>query len=500
MATVERNKEIWNKNYAWTQQGEEWSSAWGGSEAQWFFAILPRIHAFVPAGAILEIAPGFGRWTNYLKDWCKHLTVVDLSEKCINACKKRFAADSHIIYYVNDGKSLEIVDDQSIDFVFSFDSLVHSEADVIEKYLEQLSRKLKPNGIGFIHHSNLAHYQEVSGPTHARAASMMSSLFEDYCHRSNLKCISQEQVNWGGGPHLIDCFSVFTPKYSVWSRDNVMIENIEFGKETDLIKRLSSIYSIQLKSCMNTSAPQSYLDLIATEHDFFKNVQDPFSRVQDPSLLYQLSIQALEKYDNPYIRASALCVITHRIINNPKIVDLKGDFDVITCADQISLQLDNDETFSGIRWLVSLNMAVDFFYAEIKKDIISAITVLKKNVALFEAAFKHGQPLTNVVKSIGLLFAYAKQNPDNPLLSEQYLLEIMARLQEHSPELTRNYKFNNEFIYGDVQFIFKILYSLNRCFYQYQRNEYSCLKESLIKELNLETGHFYNKPDKLLEK
>lgn len=168
MATVERNKEIWNKNYAWTQQGEEWSSAWGGSEAQWFFAILPRIHAFVPAGAILEIAPGFGRWTNYLKDWCKHLTVVDLSEKCINACKKRFAADSHIIYYVNDGKSLEIVDDQSIDFVFSFDSLVHSEADVIEKYLEQLSRKLKPNGIGFIHHSNLAHYQEVSGPTHAR--------------------------------------------------------------------------------------------------------------------------------------------------------------------------------------------------------------------------------------------------------------------------------------------------------------------------------------------
>jgi hypothetical protein len=295
-------------------------------------------------------------------------------------------------------------------------------------------------------------------------------------------------------------FSVFTPKGSVWARDNVMIENIEFGKETDLIKRLSSIYSIQSKRCMNTSVPQSYLDLIATEHDFFKMFKIPSVECKTRVYFISCRYRRLKNMITLISGASALCVITHRIINNPKIIDLKGDFDVITCADQISLQLGNDETFSGIRWLVSLNMAVAFFCAEVKKDIISAITVLKKNVALFEAAFKHGQPLTNVVKSIGLLFAYAKQNPDNPLLSEQYLLEIMARLQEHSPELTRNYKFNNEFIYGDVQFIFKILYSLNRCFYQYQRNEYSCLKESLIKELNLEPGHFYNKPDKLLEK
>jgi cyclopropane fatty-acyl-phospholipid synthase-like methyltransferase len=39
------------------------------------------------------------------------------------------------------------------DFVFSFDSLVHVESDVIENYLTQLAKKLKPNGIGFIHHS-----------------------------------------------------------------------------------------------------------------------------------------------------------------------------------------------------------------------------------------------------------------------------------------------------------------------------------------------------------
>ncbi|MEK6280890.1 MAG: hypothetical protein AABN95_11100 [Acidobacteriota bacterium] len=30
---------------------------------------LPRIHPFIPVGTILEIAPGYGRWTHYLKDW-----------------------------------------------------------------------------------------------------------------------------------------------------------------------------------------------------------------------------------------------------------------------------------------------------------------------------------------------------------------------------------------------------------------------------------------------
>src|SRR4030095_8370524 len=46
-------------------RGEEWSSAWGGSEAQWLGAIFLRIRAFIPTDTILEIAPGFGRWTNF---------------------------------------------------------------------------------------------------------------------------------------------------------------------------------------------------------------------------------------------------------------------------------------------------------------------------------------------------------------------------------------------------------------------------------------------------
>ena len=90
MPSVKDNLKKWTAEYDWATQGEEWSTAWGGSEAQWFGAIFPRIHAFLPTDTVLEIAPGFGRWTHYLRNWCQRLIVVDLAENCITACRQRF--------------------------------------------------------------------------------------------------------------------------------------------------------------------------------------------------------------------------------------------------------------------------------------------------------------------------------------------------------------------------------------------------------------------------
>jgi 2-polyprenyl-3-methyl-5-hydroxy-6-metoxy-1,4-benzoquinol methylase len=267
MPTIEENQQTWDGSYEWEQQGDEWSSSWGGAEAQWVGAILPRIHALMPTGTILEIAPGFGRWTNYLRNYCDRLTVVDLSEKCIKACQQRFANDSHIEYHVNDGKSLAMIPDNSIDFVFSFDSLVHAEADVLETYLAQLATKLKPNGVGFIHHSNLGQYQPALSlieqipsemraeivnkvllePTRWRAGSMTARLFVNYCDRVGLKCIGQELVNWENEGLLIDSFSLFTPKNSIWSRNNHVIENLEFMQEAAATKKRLHVYSIDSK-------------------------------------------------------------------------------------------------------------------------------------------------------------------------------------------------------------------------------------------------------------
>ena len=262
MPTVAQNLHAWNVDYRWPQDGEEWSKTWGGSDAQWFDTLLPRIHPFVPADTILEIAPGHGRWTRFLKDCCAHLIAVDLSANCIEVCQSAFASCPHITYHVNDGRSLAMIPDNSIDFAFSFDSLVHAESDVVGSYLDQLSVKLRPNGVGFFHHSHLGSYwpafslmNRLPGrlkgglqavgllpQDHWRAVSMSAQLFEQLCERVGLVCIGQELVNWDSRV-AIDAFSLFTPERSMWSRPNRVFKNMQFMREAKYVKRLSQHYS-----------------------------------------------------------------------------------------------------------------------------------------------------------------------------------------------------------------------------------------------------------------
>lgn len=246
-------------DYEWIEAGEEWSEPWGGSAAQWFGSILPRIHACLPANTILEIASGFGRWSNYLKEHGSHLHLVDPAADCIEACQRRFASESHLSYHVNDGRSLETIPSRSIDFVFSFDSLVHVRGETVESYVAQLADKLRDNGMGFIHHSNLGHYASsiaqrlsrrarmllgrgrVPGSDHQRASDMTAESFRECCEQHGLKCLCQELVNWRGR-RLIDCFSTIARQGSKWKAAACPFRNPNFMREAHLIRRRSQYY------------------------------------------------------------------------------------------------------------------------------------------------------------------------------------------------------------------------------------------------------------------
>jgi SAM-dependent methyltransferase len=239
-------------HYEWIAAGEEWSEPWGSSAAQWYGSILPRIHACLPANTILEIASGFGRWSYYLKEHCRHLHLVDPAADCIDACRARFAAEPQVSCHVNDGRSLEMIPAASIDFVFSFDSLVHVRREILDAYLAQLAQKLTPEGRGFIHHSNLGEYassiarrarQVVSrgsglGSDHQRDPEMTAELFRALCDQHGLKCLGQELLNWRGR-RLIDCFSTIARQDSKWKAVSVPFRNPDFMLEAKLIRRRS---------------------------------------------------------------------------------------------------------------------------------------------------------------------------------------------------------------------------------------------------------------------
>jgi SAM-dependent methyltransferase len=243
--------------YDWKDAGEEWSAPWGTSEAQWLGSILPRIRDWLPVETILEVAPGFGRWTHYLKDYCEELWIVDPAADCIDACRRRFTADRHVKCYVNNGVSLPMIPTDSVDFVFSFDSFVHLDRQVVEAYLRELGTKLKVGGGGFIHHSNLGQYpswlrerlppaltkslikMKILDRQHRRNPSMSADLFRDLCARHGLHCISQELINWRGR-RLIDCLSLFTRRDPANEESTRIIRNPNFMREAARIRAAKS--------------------------------------------------------------------------------------------------------------------------------------------------------------------------------------------------------------------------------------------------------------------
>jgi hypothetical protein len=258
MPSVADNLAIWN-GFDWREQGDEWSRWWGGTPAMWHGIVMPRIHPIVPTGSMLEIAPGFGRWTQFLKGLCDRLVVVDLTEKCIDHCRERFAAAGHIDYYVNDGLSLDMVADRSVDFVFSFDSLVHADPVVFEAYIPQLAAKLRPDGIGLIHHSNAGSLRAFTSASRripkrlldasirtgvavnlvaGRDERMTAQIFRETCERSGLSCFAQELVSWEFGYYLLDCISMFTHPGSRWDRFPRVERNPLFAREARRMTRL----------------------------------------------------------------------------------------------------------------------------------------------------------------------------------------------------------------------------------------------------------------------
>jgi len=86
--------------------------------------IFPRIRDCLPTGTILEIARGLadGRLPQRL---LRTALIVDRVEECIEACRQRFSPAIRV-KLLRQRRSLAIdVSDESIDFVFSLDSLVH---------------------------------------------------------------------------------------------------------------------------------------------------------------------------------------------------------------------------------------------------------------------------------------------------------------------------------------------------------------------------------------
>jgi ubiquinone/menaquinone biosynthesis C-methylase UbiE len=157
---IERNIKRWDREYRWPKDGDEWdgqAKVCGVPYDIWKEALVRHLITPNVTGdtRVLEIAPGHGRWTEFLVAAAAHVTAVDLSEKCLDFCRERFADRANIDYYLTSGTALPPGIDGTVDFVWSYDAFVHMAPEVIRAYLGEIQRVLKPGGSAILHHAHV---------------------------------------------------------------------------------------------------------------------------------------------------------------------------------------------------------------------------------------------------------------------------------------------------------------------------------------------------------
>lgn len=186
----------WNDEFMWSNEGHEWSKSFGTTENLWNNYIFDDVKEF-RGKKILEIAPGFGRMTQFLSILASELIVVDLNPLCIQKTKEKMG--HHVLaYFVNNGNDLTGIRDNSQDLVFSFDSFVHIHKNVIRDYISEIHRVLKPGGKSYIHHSWLLGGEDLSFLNIAGRSSMTPDIFKSMVEESGMRVIEQKTIKFEG--------------------------------------------------------------------------------------------------------------------------------------------------------------------------------------------------------------------------------------------------------------------------------------------------------------
>ncbi|MGH3519515.1 MAG: methyltransferase domain-containing protein [Haloechinothrix sp.] len=202
--TRDYNRLLWT-NYDWSHSGEEWTPTVEWRQSVIDEVMLPQMPE---KPAALEIGPGGGRWTVELQPRSASLILADISPRAIELCRERFGGCDNVSYLVTDGQSLNGVDDESIDFVWSFDVFLHIAPVDQKGYLAELGRVMRPGGVAVIHHPG------DGGSAAGWRSAMTVEMFADLLRDNGLRLVRQFK-NWGDGgtfvlPNPGDVITVFS--------------------------------------------------------------------------------------------------------------------------------------------------------------------------------------------------------------------------------------------------------------------------------------------------
>jgi SAM-dependent methyltransferase len=146
---------------------------------------------------VLELGCGGGKFSQRLAPLCRSLVCADISKAMIDHTRATLAergSDANVTYRVLNGVDFEGIPSASVDFIFSYDVLLHVQIQNVFSYLVDARRVLRDGGVFMLHQINLgsdggmAHFLgQYAGGTWRRA-------FDDPRRRGHIYYTSEDQM------------------------------------------------------------------------------------------------------------------------------------------------------------------------------------------------------------------------------------------------------------------------------------------------------------------
>jgi len=190
--------------------GKAWKKSTYSADAEkWTFIFwnedgpFRRMFEQLDMSAVLELACGHGRHAEQMADRTENLILMDIHESNMAACRERLNSYGHIRYIKNNGYDFRPVFDRALTAIFCYDAMVHFSPDLVQSYLNDAKRVLKPGGMMLLHHSNFSAPVGVPYGQNPHARNHMTfELFQSYASAAGLALEASEVLGWGGVKNL----------------------------------------------------------------------------------------------------------------------------------------------------------------------------------------------------------------------------------------------------------------------------------------------------------
>ncbi|MEQ8274971.1 MAG: class I SAM-dependent methyltransferase [Deltaproteobacteria bacterium] len=143
-----------------------------------------------PSSTVLEIGSGGGRWTQFLLR-ARKIIVVEIVPEFCEYLEHRFGP--RFEFYLTSGDEMRGVADASVDFVFSFGTLVHLPVPVVEAYVRESFRVLRPGGIAVLQYSDKTKQAaQLPGAQDAGFSATTGASFPPMCRDAGFEVLTHD--------------------------------------------------------------------------------------------------------------------------------------------------------------------------------------------------------------------------------------------------------------------------------------------------------------------